>query len=547
MSEIESSESRLTGTFDPAYMYTPRGVDPRNNGAMPVRELARRMGRRWKMLLAIPTVIVALVAAWVFTATPRYRSLARLRVESKSQQSPLGETMSALPGASLLGLGRDELETEIGVLRSDRLTDATIDALALGVRVVSPAGNRGAVLSARTIEPLIDVDGELRLERQPDGRFRVERRQLENVTVPPSIAAGDSLRVGGFMIGFAPQLRTGPAKVVVQFIPRYRLHQLMNRRLIVGKQEGGSRLVEVSYEDPDAVLAAQVVGRLVGEYVAYSNTVEREEDTTAVTQLRRQVDSTARRLAQAETELRAFEERYKLIAPEEQATAQVKRVAAISGAVDALSVERNALARMLALIGQKSQGDLGPSAYRQLATFPSLITNRAIQDLLQSLIDLENKRSALSVRRTTANEEYKQFTDRIAELERQLFGLGSQYLESLDQQLATTAQAVTALTDTMSAMPGAAMQYGRLVRDRTLSEAIYLTLQKQLKVAELKDALRQERVRVVDVPRVANPRDRVFPKKLMMLVVAGVLGVALALTLALLAEIWRGDHEPVSA
>ena len=547
MSEIESPESRLTGTFDPAYMHPPRAIDPRDNGAMPVRELARRMGRRWKMLLAIPIVIVSLVGAWVFTATPRYRSLARLRVESKTPASPLGEQMSALPGAGLLGLGRDELETEIGVLRSDRMTDATIDALALGVRVVQPAGNRSAVLSARTIEPQLDVDGELRLERQSDGRFRVERVQLENVTVPATIAAGDSLRIGGFVIGFAPQLRTGPAKVVVQFVPRYRLHQLMNRRLIVGKQEGGSRLVEVSYEDPDPVLAAQVVGRLVSEYVTYSNAIEREDDTTAVTRLRRQVDSTARRLAQSESDLRAFEERYKLIAPEEQASAQVKRVAAISGHVDAISVERNALARMLAIIGQKSQGDAGVTAYRQLATFPSLITNRAIQDLLQSLIDLENKRSALGVRRTAANEEYKQLTDRIAELERQLYSLGSQYLESLDQQLATTAQAVTALTDTLNAMPGAAMQYGRFVRDRTLSEAIYLTLQKQLKAAELKDALRQERVRVVDVPRVANPRDRVFPKKMMMLVVAGVLGVALALTLALLAEIWRGDHEPVRA
>ena len=115
-------------------------------------------------------------------------------------------------------------------------------------------------------------------------------------------------------------------------------------------------------------------------------------------------------------------------------------------------------------------------------------------------------------------------TDRITQIERQLYQTGPQYLESLDQQLATTVNAVTALTDTLNAMPAAAMQYGRLVRDRTVLEAIYLALQKQLKAAELKDVLRQEHVRVVDTPRVANAEDPVFPKKAVMLVLGAILG-----------------------
>jgi uncharacterized protein involved in exopolysaccharide biosynthesis len=540
MTEIESPNPRVGRSLDAVYVYPP-GVAG-GNGAMPARELARRMAQRWRLLLIVPILTIALVAVWAFTATPRYRSQARLRIESTQPQSPLGDQISSLPGAGLLGIGRDELETEIGVLRSDRLADAAIDALALGVRVVEPAGNRARILTAMTLSPVIDVEGKLTLERQADGRYRLERSGLENVKLPPSIAPGDSLRIGGFLIVFAPTLRAGPSKVVVSFLPRYRMHQAMSKRLAIGRQEGGSRLVEVSFDDPDPLLAAQVVDRLVSEYMTYSNTVSRFDDTTAVSRLRRQVDSTARRLAAAEVELRAFEERSRLIAPEEQATAQVKRVSAISMTVDAISVERNALSRMLAIIEQRSKAGADASAYRQLATFPSLITNRAIQDLLQSLMDLENKRSALGVRRTATNDEYRQLSDRISELERQLFGLGTQYLESLDHQLASTAQSVTALTDTLNAIPGAAMQYGRLVRDRTLAEAIYLALQKQLKQAELKDALRLEHVRMVDAPRVANLGDPVFPKRLTMLVVAGVLGVALALTLALMAELWRDDR-----
>jgi uncharacterized protein involved in exopolysaccharide biosynthesis len=297
--------------------------------------------------------------------------------------------------------------------------------------------------------------------------------------------------------------------------------------------------VEVSYEDPDRALAAQVVNRIVSEYVKYTTITERADDTTAVVQLRVQVDTTARRLARAEATLRAFEEQSRLIAPEEQATAQVKRISAISVQVDAISVERNALARMLTIIEQRSRGDGGPAAYRQLATFPSMITNRAIQDLLLALVDLENKRSELGVRRTAGNEELKQLTDRITEIERQLYASGTQYLESLDQQFAMTVRTVNALTDTLQAMPGAAMQYGRLVRDRTVFEVTYLALQKQLKAAELKDVLRQQRVRVVDAPRIANRDDPSFPKKPVMLLLGAVLGVALALTVGLAMELWR--------
>ena len=510
-----------------------------------LRELARRIGQRRWLVLGIAAVVLAMVASWAFLATPRYRSEARLRIETRQPPSPmaaLSDQASSVPGASLLGFTRDELETEIGVLRSDRMADATIDSLALGVRVTSPAASRARVLSVRVVDPAIDADGRLTLTREAGGRYRVERHKLDDVgPVPAVLEPGVPATLGGYVLTLAPALRgAGPETIKITILPRYEVHKLLDARLEIQRQEGGSRLVEVSFDDPDRALAAQVVNRLIAEYVTYTRATEVGDDTTTVTRLRGQVAETARRLADAETVLRAFEERSRLIVPDEQASAQVKRIAAIETRVDAIGVERNALSRMLAVIQQRSRGGTDATAYRQLATFPSLITNRAIQDLLQSLVDLENKRSALGVRRTASNDEYRELSDRITEIERQLYQIGPQYLESLDQELATTANAVTALTDSLRAMPAAAMQYGRLVRNRTLLEATYLALQKQLKQAELQDALRLERVRVVDVPRVANPDDPVFPRKAVMLVLGAVLGLGLGITAALAAELWRG-------
>ena len=521
-------------------------LEPRDRGdEISLGDLTRRVARRRRLLISVAATVFAAILVWAFVATPRYKSEARLRIESESQTpSPAAalseQVTNALPSASLLGFGRDELETEVAVLQSDRISDAMIDSLALGVRVTNPSESRARVLSARTVDPTIDVDGKIVFSRQAGGLYAAESEGHDDLPNLPHVwRLGVPERVAGWELTLSPGLVSGgPGKIVVSLLPRYKVHKLLDKRLVVARQEGGSRLVNVAFEDPDRVLAQQVVAQLVANYVAYTTSTARTEDTTAVARLRYQVDSAHRALTVAEMTLRSFEEQSRLIAPQEQAQGQVKRIGAISARVDAISTERNALSQMLEIIQGKSRGGADPVAYRQLATFPSLITNRAIQDLLQTLVTLENQRSALGVRRTEANPEYKALDDRITEIERELYTVGPQYLESLDQELATTVKTVTALNDTLRALPAAATQYGQLVRDRTVNEATYVALLKQLKLAELKDLLRQQRVHVIDTPRIANRDDPAFPKKGVMIALGAVLAVLAAIGVGLVVELW---------
>jgi uncharacterized protein involved in exopolysaccharide biosynthesis len=516
-----------------------------------LRDLSRRVATRWPLLVAVTAVTFAAVALYTFLATPRYRSMARVRIETQTsslsmlaamadQSSPPGTGSAISAGSGLLGLGgRDELETEIGVLASDRITDATIDALALGVRVTDPAANRADVLTARVVDPNVDVDGKVRLTRMGNGHYRAEWKKLDLGGLPSEVIPNVPVRVGGTVVTLQARLLTGgPETIAITFLPRYKVHKLLDRRLSIEQQEGGSKLVEVSFDDPDRNLAAQVIAKLITEYVTYTTRTEHGQDTLTVSQLRFEVDSTRLALTKAEVALRAFEEQSRFLAPEAQLSAQVRRISAISSQVDKTSSERAALARLLTLIEGRVRSGGDPSAYRQLATFPSLISNGAIQDLLRTLLDLENKRADLAVRRSENNPDYKALTERINELDQQLYATGTQYLESLDQHLSTTVTTVRALNDSLETMPGTAMQYARLLRDRTISEAVYITLVKQLKAAELRDVLRQDKVRVVDVPRVANRKDPIFPKKPVMLVLGAILSMALATAVGLFVELW---------
>jgi uncharacterized protein involved in exopolysaccharide biosynthesis len=504
-----------------------------------LRDLLRRIARRRRLLLTVAIAVFLVVAAWTFLATPLYESVAVLRIDSKSSMPSLTDAVKDLPSMGLAGLAKDELETDIGVLKSARMSDATIDALGLAVQVVKPADDRARVIRVRVLDST-DVDGKITFVRRDDGRYDVEASDLEEFgRLPAVLAPGDSMRVGSLMLGLPPNLRAGgPSRIKLRLLPRYKVHKRLDDRLTIRRQEGGSRLVELSFRDPDRRLAAQVVDHLVREYIAYNLRVDQSDEGAQIRELRGALASTAVRLATAEDQLRRFQQRANVVLPEVQAEEQVKRIALLGSKIDAVRIERNALAQLLELIRGRSRNGSDPAAFRQLATFPSLITNRAIQDQLQALMDLESRRSVLSLTRTESNAELQQLSARIVEVEQQIYRLGSQYLESLDQQLSASTRAIGTLNDTLTVLPSTAMQYSRLARDRTILDSEYVALYKQLKISELQDLLRREKVKIVDPPRVSNPDDPAFPKRGVQLVLGLVLAGVLAFAVGLGVELW---------
>jgi uncharacterized protein involved in exopolysaccharide biosynthesis len=451
-----------------------------------------------------------------------------------------------MPGMDLMGLGRDELETEIGVLRSRRIAEAVLDSLSFMVRLKNPAGVRDSVISVRAIGEN-SADGKLKFVRAADNRFAVTAEKLKGAEfVATTVGAGDSLRVGNVSIYLNPVIDAELKEFELVLLPRFKALKRFDDILDIRQQEGGSRLVEVSVEEEDRVEAARAVERIVAEYVAYTNVNDASDDQFRTVELKRAVDSVGKDLAKAETRLRAFKENEKILVPDEQATQQLKRIAVLRTQLDGLEVEHNALSKMLAIINSRSNSGRSSEAYRQLATFPSLIANKAIQDYLANLAELENARSELGVRRTAENDEMRQITSRITELEQQLNRVGTQYEESLEQQIAVATQSVKSMTSELDVFPRQEMEYVKLLRDRTIWNEGFIILQKQLKQAEISAALRTEKVRVVDSARVADAKDVEFPKPIVQLLLGAILGAAVALTIAFGREILAGNPDHAS-
>ena len=475
------------------------------------------------------------VMTWTLLVTPRYRSTALVRVQDDPSSSGLSDALSSIPGAGMLGLSRDEVESEIGVLTSRRVLDAVIDSLALTVR--RPAGERADVAAVALRTPEDDLEGEI-LFIPTDGRsWEVSLRLQEPSSVVPSAATvvvGDTLRVGGIWLRFDPRLTAGesPSPLELQLTPRYEVREALLDRLDVRRQEIGSRLIAIAFDDSDRQLAAQVVDRMLREYLSFVARTERGDLGSTAAELRRQVDAQRIALASAEEALRRNQERSGLVVPEEQAAAQVKRYAVLRAELDAAEVERRAVAGMLALTESRAGQARSPEAYRQLATYPSLLSNRAIQDLLESLLTLENTRSERQLLLADESRELRQLASRIAEIERSLQRLGTQYLEGIGVRSRSLAAAIDTIDLELARLPEQEMTYIRLLRDRQVLNEGYLLLQKQLRQTELREALRLDQVRIVDTPIVAHPDDPQFPKVWVHLVLALVLGLSVGAAVA---------------
>lgn len=484
---------------------------------------------RW-LVVGITAATVAFAAILTIILPPTYESEASVRIVSRRPGADMLGGMGAIAGLGL-GLGQDEVETEIGVLESRRIVYAVAESLALHVTLVEPDAPRDRVLRVLRA-PQDAVPGVFRLTRRADGSydFAVEEtgKQGRPDPVPAEVRTGVPFRVGAVEMVLSPRNTSAPQEVrfTIESFPR--TMQSVAKRLEVGRARSGSQLVEVRFRDRDPIMAAAVPNAITSTFIGYKEATSNSESRSMASVLREQVETYGHQLRDAEDRLRSFREQQQVVNPEAQSTEQIKRLARFQAERDALEVERESLAALLADIA-RNEGE-SPSPARSLASFPSFIANGAVQDLLGSLTELETERSKGLVLRREGDPGVTQLTNRIRELEDQLHQLGRNYLTSLDRKMASTNAVLSRFGSEVEQIPARELEFGRLFREQELLNEVYVLLQTRLKEAEVKEAVDPGDVRILDTAVV--PDEPVSPKPLVNLSLAVLMGMLLGLAVA---------------
>lgn len=482
-------------------------------------------GQRW-LVLGVTLAAVLLTALVVSRQQPRYKSEATLRVNAGAEgaANPLEAISPAAGGAET------ELATDMVVLRSRQVAEAVAESLSLNLRLLEPARPRNAVLLPLSV-PAGTRPAVLELEHRGSGEYSVRVVDGAQAQVPRRVRIGIPFQVNGATLALAPRLSDSPpASIMFRFRPLTVAAAQLRASLEVYRPDPRAQVVHIRFDSEDPHLAAEVPNAISRHFIQYKAAGAQQEARSTVEFLREQVANYEAELARAESRLQGFREQQQVVNLQDEASQQVRRLAELQASVEQLRSEREALGTLLAKVRAGDQTEGEPSPYRQLAAFPSFLQNPAVNNILNTLTELENQRTQLLVRRTTENLDVQGIDQRIRELELHLYRVAQNHLESLDSQIRSEEASLSRFGSQIQLIPAREVQFARLAREQELLTQMYTLLQTRLKEAEIRRAVEPSTVEVIDEALV--PRKPYMPRPLRSLFLAGVLGLITAGALA---------------
>jgi capsular exopolysaccharide synthesis family protein len=466
--------------------------------------------------------VVALVATVTYVLPPRYESMASFLIE---EPKATGGQAAAL--AVLERLGRSgSAETEIALVLSHSVVGPVADLLDLHVTVRSPDDATAAsVLPAFDATPEA-VPGRYRITPAEDGFFTVRGPAGDVVRVPADSAA----RIGGLTF-FAPEPAVGPVDLKV--VPFGRAIERVQRKLDVRSADINAEVILLTCPARTAADAQRLCSELSTSYVRLRSTLQRSEASAAATFLEEQVREVVGQLTAAEERVRRYALSTRAVALDVRARGEVDQFIAIKAQREGLAAELEALR---SLVGEVEATNGDGVDYRRLASFPTFMKtqNQIVPQLLESLVQLENRRSELALRRSDQNPDLIAVNARIAEIQDQLRSIAATYQQGLSAQVASLDNTLARAGSELEVIPTQEIEIARLRRQVALLEELHHFLQTRLKEAQVAEAVNLPSVRVVD--RATLPFKAASPNVPLNLSLAVVLGLGFGSLLGLYRE-----------
>ena len=323
----------------------------------------------------------------------------------------------------------------------------------------------------------------------------------------------------------------------------------------------GTDIIEISYVDESSELAAQVVNKIVRTYIKNNIEANRAQAASARKFIRQELPKTEASVRQAESALRRFKEKYRVISLEEEASASVLAIAKI----DELLTETQAnLANADAQV-QKLQQQININS-GQAVSFASLSQAPGVQNVLEELQKTEsqlaveqtkwqanhptilNLQEQVSSLRSLLNERIQQINGgnqpvnlgdlQIRELQQALIGdavrLQAEH-SGLEQRMAQLAKSRLLYKERANILPQLEQAQRELDRRLTAAQTTYETLLTRLQKINVAENQNIGNVRIVSPALVPDEPVPAY-KKLIVLgggIVGALLGIAFAFSLDL--------------
>jgi capsular exopolysaccharide synthesis family protein len=476
------------------------------------------------ILSGVLSVIIAVaLLTWLWPRT--YQSEVTFIIDKAGR----GPDVPALATLDRLGRGSD-LETEIELIQSRRVMDTVVDRLDLHVMI---EGGSSAPRPAALFEGFEAGNDAL------PGEYRVagdsaDGYGLWEITGDSLLAngrAGSMVHAAGLSFSF-PQ-RALHKGVTLRVAPFDNAVDRAQRLIHATPVHREADLVRLTCKGSTASAAHDLCGGVAGSYLDLRSALQQSAADATAHFLRSQVTQLGEQLSVAEDSAEAFNRRHQIANLDQQASEEVRQLAALKAQRDQMEAERSALAELITGVEHR----VGQRAYHDLASFPTFVKNTGVTQLLQSLVELENRRSDLSVRRTEQNPELAALVARIGAIEHQLLSYAATYEQGLSAQIQSLDSTLERGGRRLAVIPTWQAQTARLERRVSLIQDLHQLLETRLREAEIARSLSLASVNIVDAA--TRPLRPTVPNIPLNLALALVLGPLFGLGLALYRE--QGD------
>ena len=234
--------------------------------------------------------------------------------------SDLGLPVDLLPQA-FSGNIQSPFETEREILSSRVVAGRVVDSLGLQARVLAPSGIAPNAILVPAVYPGSFKTRRFRFDREgPTGPYRVRGPGTQATAVPGQPLA---LPVGTITL----RGEGLPASFALQILDREDAITRLEKRLKVAK--AGGEVARLTYRADDSLTAAAVPNAIVAVYLERRKTIDRGVNQRRLEFVVAFADTVNRRLAEADTRLRRFEEASGVLDPVLIGKMQVERATAV--------------------------------------------------------------------------------------------------------------------------------------------------------------------------------------------------------------------------
>ena len=297
----------------------------------------------------------------------------------------------------------------------------------------------------------------------------------------------------------------------------------------------GTRIIEISVEDPDPKLAAEIANATAKTYINQNLELKLNAARDALAWLTSHVGDLKGKVNESELALQRYREQAGLIQVEEKQSLSARKLAEFNSTYIEAKARRLEMEARLAELKKTSDQT---AAIEASAT---VINNPLIQRLKGQLVELEVQRSKLLKTYKDKHPEVIKVASQIDEISQKIREEVGRLVLSMESEFNALKarenamlQAVNQYRDEAQGLAKKEIQYGILKREADSNQQLYDVLLKRLKETSLSQGLDTNNVRIIE--EAVMPLRPVKPRMSMNLALAAMLGLLVGVGLAFLVE-----------